>query len=84
MAVLVTAEVPGQTQEKYDHMLAVLILRALVTASGSDTPRPSALLCHGLGWMSSRSDLLLRRRGHAASPENLPALQPPLRDLRVV
>jgi len=24
MAVLITAEVPGQTQEKYDHMLAVL------------------------------------------------------------
>ena len=24
MAVLVTADVPGQTQEKYDHMLAVL------------------------------------------------------------
>ena len=24
MAVLVTAEVPGQTQEKYDHMLSVL------------------------------------------------------------
>ena len=59
--------------------------RTLVTASGSDTPRPSCLLCHGLGCTSSWSrSPLLRRCGHAPSPENLPSLSAPLRDLRVV
>jgi hypothetical protein len=38
----------------------------------------------GLTVVSSRKALPLRLHGHAASPENLPALHPPLRDLRVV
>ena len=40
MAVLVTAEVPGQTQEGYDHMLAVLT-PALRQAKG--------FIAHGAG-----------------------------------
>jgi hypothetical protein len=40
MAVLVTADVPGQTQEKYDHMLAVLG-PALRTSKG--------FIAHGAG-----------------------------------
>src|SRR6059036_3590753 len=59
-----------------------LILRTLVTTSGSDSPSQSCLLCHGLGWTSSWSGPpRLRRRGHPASPENLPSVSPGLRDL---
>src|SRR5881628_236453 len=45
-------------------------------------PRRSSLLCHGLPAVSSRSAPWLRPRGHAASTENLPALQWRLRHLR--
>ena len=56
-----------------------------MTASGSDAPRPSCLLCHGLGCTSSWSGRpLLRRCGHTASPENLSSLPSALRDLPVV
>jgi hypothetical protein len=37
-------------------------------------PSRSSFLCHGLPRVSSRNASPLRRRGHAASPENLPAL----------
>jgi hypothetical protein len=40
-------------------------------------------LCHGVTCVSSWS-VPLRRHGHAASPENVSAVQPPLRDLRLV
>src|SRR5882762_2398764 len=58
--------------------------RPSVTASmlrRTETGR--CLLCHGFACVSSWSVPLLRR-GRASSPENLPALQPPFRDLRVV
>jgi hypothetical protein len=40
MAVLVTAEVPGQTQEKYEHMLAVL---------GPALRQAKGFIAHGAG-----------------------------------
>ena len=40
MAVLVTADVPGQTQEKYDHMLAVL---------GPALRQAKGFIAHGAG-----------------------------------
>ena len=59
--------------------------RTLVTAPSSDRPSRSLLLCHGSRSLSSRSSPRgLRRRGPAASPEDLPTLQPPVRHLRGV
>lgn len=40
MAVLVTADVPGQTKEKYDHMLDVL---------GPELRRAKGFIAHGAG-----------------------------------
>ena len=57
-------------------------LRTLVTASPSDRPSQSLLLCHGLGSASSRrSPCGLRHRGPAPPSEDLPLVPPPLCDL---
>ena len=59
--------------------------RTLVTAPSSDRPSRSVPLCHGSCSLSSRSSpRALRRRGPAATPEDLPTLQPPVRHLRRV
>ena len=60
-------------------------LQTLGDRLDAPTDRASRLsLCHGLTCVSSWSVSPLRRRGHAASPENVSAVQPPLRDLRLV
>ena len=53
-----------------------------MTASPSDRPSQSLLLCHGLGSASSRrSPCGLRHRGPAPPSEALPLVPPPLCDL---
>jgi len=55
-----------------------------VTASPSDRPSQSLLLCHGLGSASSRrSPCGLRHRGPAPPSEDLPLVPPPLCDLAI-
>ncbi len=62
-----------------------LTLQALGDRLDASTDRGSQVqLCHGFVVMSSRSAPRLRRRGRAASSENLPTLQSPLRDLHLV
>ena len=63
----------------------VLPTGTLVTASSSDRPSRSLLLCHGSRSLSSRRPpRALRRRGPAPPTESLSSLQPSLRRLRGV